>query len=114
MEPHRRRTVAPARAMLRFTQAKMATALHITPSTLKRLERQTGPLLVAPELAETLRISLIDLGIELIPSGSYVGIAGPGVRLIGMRSMSQSWTQSSPPRTETLRTKFRSLHDFQA
>lgn len=72
-----------ARAMLRLNQRQFAEVLHLAVSTVRRLERTPGQVRVPAGVAEQLRTALAELGVELIDSGPYNGIGGPGVRLIG-------------------------------
>lgn len=72
-----------ARTMLRLDQQQFATLVHISLSTVQRLERSRGPLKASPVILQAIRISLEAAGIELIDSGPYSGQGGPGLRLKG-------------------------------
>ena len=75
--------VRGARALLGLGEEKFADLLHITREALIEMERSHGPLHLSTEMATALSGAIINAGVHLIDSGSYVGIGGPGVRLIG-------------------------------
>jgi DNA-binding XRE family transcriptional regulator len=75
--------VRAARAMLRLDEQQFANLLHVSLETMLQMERSYGPLQGSDEIVQVVRASLTDAGIQLIDPGSYVGIGGPGVRMIG-------------------------------
>ncbi len=75
--------VRGARALLHLDEERFASLLHITLETLTQMERSHGPLDLSPEMSHALSGAILQAGVQLIDTGSYVGIGGPGVRLIG-------------------------------
>lgn len=66
-----------ARAMVRWTQQKLADAVDISLATLKRLEGGSGPLKTSAVNMHNLQSALEAAGIEFIDENG----GGPGVRL---------------------------------
>lgn len=75
--------IRAARAMLRLNRKQMASLLSVPHLLIQQYEKTKGPIPVSEELFEAMRVALLDAGIELINSGTYSGIGGPGVRMIG-------------------------------
>lgn len=75
--------VRGARALLHLDEQKFSDLLHISLETLVHMEQSHGPLTLSPEMAKALSGAIRHAGVQLIDTGSYVGIGGPGVRLIG-------------------------------
>jgi len=66
-----------ARALLRWSRARLAESSQVAPATITQAEGDDGPISVTAAQARALRISLERAGVEFIPENS----AGVGVRL---------------------------------
>lgn len=75
--------IKAARAMLRLTQRQFAEMVHVTPGLVRRLEGIRGPIVTTPAILAVIKEALTAAGLELIDSGHYGGIGGPGIRLTG-------------------------------
>jgi hypothetical protein len=71
------RQIKAARALLAWSQEKLAFAANISIPTIKRLEAQEGPLGGRGETGVKIRTALEAAGIEFIEENG----SGPGVRL---------------------------------
>ena len=70
--------------MLRLDQKQFAALTHVPVGTVRRFERNPGPIVAADGVIEAVCHALETAGVELIDAGTYRGIGGPGVRLNGM------------------------------
>ena len=75
--------IRAARALLRLNQSQLAGLAHVSPGTIRRLERTRGPIMRPPPLVEAVRTALENAGVIFIEAGRYVGDGGPGARLAG-------------------------------
>jgi transcriptional regulator with XRE-family HTH domain len=66
-----------ARGLLRWSQQDLADASKVSASTIKRLEKQAGPITAFAPTMDALRRALEAAGIEFIPENG----GGAGVRL---------------------------------
>jgi ribosome-binding protein aMBF1 (putative translation factor) len=71
------RQIKAARALLAWSQEKLAAAADISVPTIKRLEAQDGPMGGRSETASKIRMALEVAGVEFIEENG----GGPGVRL---------------------------------
>lgn len=71
------RQLKAARALIAWSQDRLAAAAGISAPTIKRLEAQEGPLGGRSETAIKIRLALEAAGIEFIDENG----GGPGVRL---------------------------------
>jgi DNA-binding XRE family transcriptional regulator len=71
------RQVKAARALLAWSQEKLAIAANVSVPTIKRLEAQDGPLGGRDETGTKIRLALETAGVEFIDENG----GGPGVRL---------------------------------
>ena len=71
------RQVKAARALLAWSQERLASAAEISIPTVKRLEAQDGPLGGRSETGTKIRRALEGAGVEFIDENG----GGPGVRL---------------------------------
>jgi transcriptional regulator with XRE-family HTH domain len=71
------RQVKAARALLAWSQEKLAAAANISIPTIKRLEAHDGPLGGRSDTADRIREALQTAGVEFIDENG----GGPGVRL---------------------------------
>ena len=71
-----------ARGLLDWTQGQLAEASTVALSTIKRME-SAGPEKSSVENLDKVSNALQAAGVGFIPSGSYQGDGGPGVRLRG-------------------------------
>lgn len=74
------RQVKAARALLDWSQAKLATASGVSEPTIKRLESADGELGGREETAQKIVDALVAAGAEFF-DGEYSSSGGPGVRL---------------------------------
>ena len=71
------RQIKAARALLAWSQEKLAAAADVSIPTIKRLEAQDGPLGGRSETGSKIRSALEAAGVEFIDENG----GGPGVRL---------------------------------
>ncbi|TWA90673.1 hypothetical protein FBY14_104177 [Azospirillum brasilense] len=73
--------IRAARALLDWSQPKLAEATKLSVPTIKRMEGPKGPGASTAANVEAVRRALEVAGVEFIPSGLYQGEGGGGVRL---------------------------------
>jgi transcriptional regulator with XRE-family HTH domain len=71
------RQIKAARALLAWSQERLAAAAHVSIPTIKRLEAQDGPLGGRNETGSKIRSALESAGVEFLDDNG----GGPGVRL---------------------------------
>jgi predicted transcriptional regulator len=71
------RQIKAARALLAWSQERLAAAADVSIPTIKRLEAQDGPLGGRNETGSRIRSALESAGVEFIDGNA----SGPGVRL---------------------------------
>ena len=74
-----------ARALLDWSQAKVAEATKLSLPTVKRMEGPKGPGSSTAANVESVRQVLEDAGVVFIDDGATPAVGGPGVRLRASR-----------------------------
>src|SRR5580704_14093883 len=85
------RQIKAARALLAWSQQRLAEAAGVSSPTIKRLEAVDGPLGGRSEIGEKIRATLEHAGVEFIDANG----GGPGVRLRGVPQVGKPMTASA-------------------